>query len=141
MPNQACYRDPLKMRGLRSMVKLASLLLAAVALYPVSFQNAKPGAVVAQQPKPPDARPAPQKPDSHQPASHEPPQGEDKGDAQAPVQQQAAYGKLLLSVRLLDDAQKTCQLALKTDPSNSTARDCLEQWASMTVDNQLDDAE
>ena len=57
------------------------------------------------------------------------------------AQAQADIGKNQLHLGRLADAQSNCDAALKADPANQTAKECLDAAASMLVDHDLNDAE
>jgi hypothetical protein len=53
----------------------------------------------------------------------------------------ALIGHNQLHLARLSDAQNNCDAALKIDPSNAVAKDCLDNAASMLADRDLNDAE
>jgi len=61
--------------------------------------------------------------------------------AKREAQTLASMGHNQLHLARLSDAQNNCDAALKLDPSNGVAKDCLEKAASMLVDQNLNDAE
>jgi hypothetical protein len=46
----------------------------------------------------------------------------------------ASNGQFLLNLARIFDAQTNCDAALKLDPANDTAKDCLNRIGSMLVD-------
>ena len=86
--------------------------------------------LIATAPAPPTATP------SLQSSSSAPSQGS-KDQAQA----QAIIGHNELHLARLSDAQATCDSALKLDPANETAKDCLNWVALMLIDQDLNNAD
>jgi len=62
------------------------------------------------------------------------------GSAREQAQAQAVNGHNQLHLGRLADAQNNCDAALKLDPSNEVAKDCLDLATSMLVDQDLNNA-
>ena len=57
------------------------------------------------------------------------------------AQHEALYGEYQLSWARIDEARDHCKIALNADPANQTAIRCLNEAATMALDDQLNQAD